>query len=122
MSYQLTFTAKPTYLHVVVTGSNSTENVMRYLAEVARECAARDCLRVLIEERLDGPRLDTMEVFRIAAQGSSRASGLFTAIAYVDVNAEGDLMKFAETVAVNRAMPLAVFSSVAEAEEWLLRQ
>jgi hypothetical protein len=60
-----------------------------------------------------------MEVFRIAAQGSSRASGLFTAIAYVDVNAEGDLMKFAETVAVNRFLPLAVFSSVAEAEKWL---
>jgi hypothetical protein len=56
-----------------------------------------------------------MEVFRIAAQGSNRASGLFTAIAYVDVNAEGDLMKFAETVALNRSLPLAVFSSVTEA-------
>jgi hypothetical protein len=122
MSYRVTFTAKSSYLHAVVTGTNSTENVARYLAEVRQECAGRGCSRVLIEERLEGARLDTMEVFRIVAQGSGRASGLFTAIAYVDVNADGDLMKFAETVGINRFLPLAVFSSVTEAEEWLLLQ
>jgi hypothetical protein len=42
------------------------------------------------------------------------------AIAYVDVNADGDLMQFAETVAVNRMLPVAVFSNVADAEKWLL--
>jgi hypothetical protein len=46
--------------------------------------------------------------------------GCFEAIAYVDVNAEGDLMKFAETVAVNRSLPVRVFSTVGEAERWLL--
>jgi hypothetical protein len=40
-------------------------------------------------------------------------------IAYVDVNAEGDLMKFAEDVAVNRFLRVAVFSSVPDAELWL---
>jgi hypothetical protein len=29
-------------------------------------------------------------------------------------------MKFAETVAVNRGLPVTVFSSVRQAEEWLL--
>ena len=29
-------------------------------------------------------------------------------------------MQFAETVAVNRRMPVAVFSNVADAEQWLL--
>jgi hypothetical protein len=29
-------------------------------------------------------------------------------------------MKFAETVAINRALPLMVFSSVGDAEKWLL--
>jgi hypothetical protein len=43
------------------------------------------------------------------------------AIAYVDVNAEGDLMQFAETVAVNRALPARVFSTVVQGEEWLQR-
>jgi hypothetical protein len=31
-------------------------------------------------------------------------------------------MRFAETVAVNRGMPVRVFVSVAEAEKWLLSE
>ena len=121
MSYKLSITQKPTYLHAVVTGLNSKENVMSYLEEIRRECIARKCFRVLIEERLAGPRLGTIDVFQIAAEGSSRAEGSLKAIAYVDVNAEGDLMKFAETVAVNRSVPVKVFSSVSDAEDWLGR-
>jgi len=120
MSYDLTITQQPTYLHAIVTGLNSTNNVARYLEEIRNECMARGCFRVLIEERLEGPRLGTIDVFRIATEGSTRAQGHFEAIAYVDVNAEGDLMKFAETVAVNRSLPVAVFSSVRDAEQWLM--
>jgi len=121
MSYQLTITPKGTYLHAVVTGRNSRENVMRYLLDIRRECTVRGCSRVLIEERLAGPRLGMMDVFQIAAQGSSRANGRFEAIAYVDVNAKSDLMQFAETVAVNRSLPVKVFASVSDAETWLQR-
>jgi len=121
MSYELTITQRPTFLHAIVTGTNTRENVARYLEEIQRECATRGCPRVLIEERLEGPRLGTMSVFQIASEGSGRAQGFFEAIAYVDVNAEGDRMKFAETVAVNRGLHVAVFASVGEAEQWLLR-
>jgi hypothetical protein len=120
MTYELTIHEKPTYLHVIVTGWNSKENVKQYLEEAIRACINRGYFRVLIEERLDGPRLGTQDVFEIAAEGSDKARGLLKAIAYVDINAEGDLMRFAETVAVNRALPVVVFSSVAEAEIWLL--
>jgi hypothetical protein len=120
MSYKLTIIQKPTYLHAIVTGLNKRENVAHYLEEILRECKARGCFRVLIEERLDGPRLSTMDVFQIASEGSDRSIGHFKAIAYVDVNAEGNLMKFAETVAVNRSLPITVFSSVSDAEKWLL--
>lgn len=120
MSYKLTIIQKPTYLHVIVTGLNSRETVARYLEELQRVSTNRGCRRVLIEERLEGPRLDTMDVFQIASEGSSHALGNFGAIAYVDLNAEGDLMKFAETVAANRFLPVKVFSSVIDAEKWLL--
>jgi hypothetical protein len=119
MTYKLTIEQKPTYLHFIVTGQNSRENVVRYLEETLRECATRRCFRLLIEERLAGPRLGTLEVFRIASEEGEKARGILTAIAYVDVNAEGNLMQFAETVAVNRALPVAVFSTVADAEKWL---
>jgi hypothetical protein len=120
MPYTLTIKQCSTYLHAIVTGTNSKENALRYLEEIQRECTTRDCFRILIEERLEGPRLSTVGVFQVAAESSSRSTGQFKAIAYVDVNAEGDLMKFAENVAFNRGLPVRVFPSVSEAEKWLL--
>jgi hypothetical protein len=122
MTYTLTIHEKPTYLHAIVTGLNSRETVQRYLQEVGTECLARGCFRLLLEERLEGPRLGLLDVFKIASEGSPEVSGMFKAFAYVDVNAQGDLMQFAETVAVNRRLPLAVFSNVADAEQWLLNE
>ncbi len=119
VTYRLTIDPKPTYLHFTVTGPNTKENVRGYLDEIRRECTRRNCYRVLVEERLEGQRLGTFDVFEIVKEGSYKALGIFKAFAYVDINSEGDLMKFAETVAVNRAMPVAVFATVAQAEKWL---
>jgi hypothetical protein len=121
-SFELRFVQELTYLHAIVTGTNSRENVAAYLDEVRRECMTRHCDRVLIEERLDGPRLGIMDVFDVAAEGSRRAPAQITAMAYVDVHGSGDLMKFAETVAMNRGLSVRVFASLPEAQQWLLRQ
>lgn len=120
MTYKLAIDQKASYLHAIVTGRNSIENVMLYMAEIHRECSLRGCFRVLIEERLEGPRLGTQEVFQIVSEGSQKARGMLKAIAFVNVNAEGGLMQFAETAAVNRGLPVAVFPTVAAAEEWLV--
>jgi len=122
MTYQLTITGKPTYLHAVVTGKNTLENVAGYLKELLRECEARQCFNVLIEERLEGRRLETWDVYQIASDNSALARGFFRSVAYVDVNAGGELMKFAETVANNRGVPMMLFATVAEAEAWLAGQ
>jgi hypothetical protein len=119
MSFQLQLTQKPTYLHAVVTGPNTRENVSGYLQALLRECEARQCFNVLIEERLTGRRLETWDVYQIASENSALARGVFHAIAFVDVNASGDLMRFAETVANNRGVPMHLFPTVAEAEAWL---
>ena len=120
--YKLTIDQKSGYLHVAVTGQNSSENVVQYMEEVIRECTARGCLRVLIEERLEGPRLGTIEVFGMVSKGSVRFQRSLEAMAYVDLNAEGDVMRFAEDVAVNRGFPVKVFPTVAAAEKWLLQE
>jgi len=119
MTYQLQISEKPTYLHAVVTGRNTLENVTGYLKELLRECEARQCFNVLIEEKLEGRRLETWDVYQIASESSTLARGYFRTIAYVDINAGGELMKFAETVANNRGVPMRVFATVAEAEAWL---
>ncbi|MDX2501868.1 MAG: hypothetical protein QNL14_15370 [Deltaproteobacteria bacterium] len=120
MTYKLTICKKANYLHAVVTGQNNLENIRRYLQQLLLECKAYDSPLLLIEERLEGPRLNTREIFEIVSEESPRAVGVFRAIAHVDVNAEGDLMEFAETVAVNRSLPVHTFSTLAEAENWLL--
>jgi hypothetical protein len=120
VTYKLSFAQKPGYLHAVVTGRNSKENVARYLADIQRQCMERACRRVLIEERLEGPRLGPLDVFDIASEGRDRVDGQLPIVAYVDVNAAGTLMKFAEDVAVNRGVIVQVFATVAEAEKWLL--
>ena len=122
MTYNLEIRKKHQYMHATVTGENSAENVKRYLEEILQRCIDAKCPYLLIEERLDGPRLGTYKVFEIASEGSLESHGFFRAIAYVDLNADGDLMQFAEAVAVNRGMPVNVFSTVGEAEKWLLKK
>src|SRR5215472_548746 len=120
MKYKLTIEPKAGYLHVIVTGDNTRENVTRYMEEVIRECTRRQCFRVLIEERLEGPRLGTLEVFEMVAAGSERFLRTLKAMAYVDVNARSaEMTRFAENVAVNRGFPVKVFHTVAAAEHWL---
>jgi len=120
MTYNLTIKQKPSYLHAIITGQNSKENVARYLENILHECINRNSFNVLIEERLEGPRLNTLDVFEIASEGAGKARGKFGKIAYVDVYAVGDFMKFAENVAFNRGLRVSVFRTVAEAENWLL--
>ena len=122
MNFELTLTEKPGYVHAVVTGQNTLENVVMYLKELRAACEARGFTRVLVEENLTGRRLETWDVYQIASEGSKTGSGKFEAIAFVDVNAHGELMKFAETVANNRGVPLNVFATVADAEAWLRKK
>ncbi len=119
MTYQLEIIEKPNYLHAIVTGKNTMDNVVAYLKDLLKECEARRCYNVLIEERLEGRRLETWDVYQIASDNSTFARGYFRNVAYVDVHAGGELMKFAETVANNRGVPMMLFPTVAEAETWL---
>ena len=74
----------------------------------------------LIEERLQGPRLGTLDVFEMVSAGSTRFLRAPKAMAYVDANARSqEMMQFAENVAVNRAFPVRVFPTVMAAERWL---
>jgi hypothetical protein len=120
-SFQLHSELRSGYLYARVTGQNSAETVQHYMQDIVAECQNQQCFRVLIDEQLDGPRLDAIEIFSIASDGAMNTLGVFQAIAYVDPHM-GDMADFAETVAVNRGMPVKSFSTIAEAEDWLLRQ
>ena len=119
MPFKLTLEEKPAYLHALVTGENNKENIVGYLEELITECAARGRKKVLIEKRLEGPRLAIADIFEIISEKSRLTLGMMRAIAYVDVYATDEILRFAETVAVNRALPMKVFRTVGEAEAWI---
>ena len=122
MSMKLTITQKATYLHFIITGELSVENVLRYFEEIHNECVARNYFTILIEETLDGPRLNVVKVLELISEESKKSFGLFKAIAYVDVNAVDNSMDFIENAALNRGLPVRVFPTVADAEKWLLNK
>jgi len=121
MAYRIDCEDRGTYLYVLVTGTNTREAVLGYHQDVLAECRQREVSRVLIDERLEGERLSTFDVFDIASQGSRSAFAQFSAIAYVEAQMT-DLREFAEDIAVNRGIPVATFTNLEDAERWIEAQ
>ena len=121
MKYNFNVVSKGDYLHVTVQGDNTPQNVKDYLSEVLNACLKYGCNKVIIEENLHGPSLGTFDIFGIVANASKDPVIAKLQIAYMDVNKEHDLqgMRFAETVAVNRAINVRLFSDYGKAEQWL---
>jgi hypothetical protein len=122
MPYNLNMLEKPGYLHVIVTGDNTKENVMGYLSDLYHACVNRKCSTVLIEENLGGVPLDIIDIYDIIMEASKNVLPAIRRIAYVDTNPQHtiDTMRFAETAAVNRGVSVRVFSDVSEAKQWLV--
>lgn len=118
MTYDVQFVHMPDYIHAIVTGKNSRENFLGYIDDVLEESKRTQCRRILIEEKLAGPRLSESELFIVVDEASRRAFGFFDALAFVDEQI-GETRYFAETVAVNRGIPIAIFRDVEQAEQWL---
>ena len=119
--YSCTVESREGYLHLSIRGENTAANVRRILGDMVAACAQHGPSRVLVEEHLRGPSLGTVEAFEIVSEGSTTARSLVQQIAYVDTNPEHDssLLKFIETVALNRGVRVRLFSTVREAEAWL---
>lgn len=121
MAFRLTILERPGYLHFKVTGVNSAKAVREYLQQIHDACVERECSTALVEEHLDGPNLNTLQMFQLANEGSVRSRTIVRKVAYVDTNPEHPFedTKFVENVAVNRGMNVRAFRTVAEAEAWL---
>jgi hypothetical protein len=121
MAHELRVEHRGAYLHAVVEGDNTPEDVTEYLADIRRACLASGCPRVLVEENLKGPSLRTMDIFAIAERGGSNAAGAISMVAYLDLNPEHAAkdMEFAANVAANRGLNVRAFTDRREAEKWL---
>lgn len=120
MPYQLTIEEHPSYLHATVTGTRSAQNALRFLEEAYDACVKRGHSAVLLEMNLSGPSLDLASIYRVISKRSADATKL-RKIAYVDASTKDlDKKKFAETVAVNRAVNVRLFEDLDAAKQWIL--
>jgi hypothetical protein len=121
MAYEMRMIHEDDYLHVLVTGDNTPEDVAGYLDQIHQACAEQGFSKVLIEENLAGPQLRTGDVYDVVTAASAGVAPDVRYIAFVDTNAAHEFaeIKFAETVAVNRGVNVKVFRDVPSAVAWL---
>ena len=119
MTYVLRVEPKGSYLHATITGQNGRETVIGYFEGIREACRVRDCYRVLVEERLEGPRFSLPELMQLAAEVSAQTGATFEVLAYVDVHAEDDKIQQVAGLVVEPGSAVGVFNTVSEAERWL---
>ena len=122
MGYTLTLKAKGSFLHVMVTGENTPENLQKYLAEVYKSCSEGGFSAVLIEENLSGPSLLPVDVYKIITKASAQTSPIVNKIAFVDVDPThmSSIAALGEAVGRDRGANVRVFRTIEEAESWLI--
>ncbi len=117
--YELTIEVCPDYLHASVTGDRTGANALRFLKDAYAACVENEKSRLLLEMRLTGSRLGTLGIYRVVSDRSADGAKL-RRIAYVEAPLDDvEAARFAETVAVNRAVNVRLFTNVSEAARWL---
>jgi len=123
MEYRFSAERKGDYLHIRIQGENTPATIHRYLDEARKASIREGCPYVMIEEDLAGKRLRIGEIFGIIQEESLKFRQAIRLFAYVDVRAtDPENMRFAEDVALNRGVTMAVFATVADAEQWMRRR
>jgi hypothetical protein len=118
-AYKLTTEDRQGYLYAKMTGEqDSFETTMAAVTELAGICAARKATRVLLEHDMPG-QLSTLDVYKMATRLPDLYRGID--VAFVIHRSEiPDNPKFLENVARNNGATGRLFSSVEDAEAWLL--
>jgi hypothetical protein len=118
--YELKFEHKPAYLYVRVESSEPRESsAVDYLRDITNHCRQDDCRKVVIEKRIPG-RLGVWDVFSVATRFPLMGKKL-TKIAVVDKYLErSERKEFSVMVGRESGLDFHVFTSMSEAENWLL--
>ena len=116
---QVSIEGKPTYRHTKVVGPRTPGNAIRYLEEVYAACLRTGQLQVLLEMAFSGPSMGPSGILRVVSERSADGARL-RKVAYVEASMDGQQRaKFAETVAINRAVNVRLFENVGQAVHWL---
>lgn len=117
----LTFLEHPNFLHVISTGSGNTDAVLATGQVIVNRAKNLGVEYVIIEDQLDGPKMQPIDTFAWLAELSKSARNVFKAVAVVSEKQGAD-KQFMMSVAVNRGFNMALFDTALEAEQWLVEQ
>jgi hypothetical protein len=121
LDYQLTITPKPGYLHFRVTGINSAQTVLAYVAEMVQHCLKHKSRAMLVEDDTEGPPLDSLAIYDVASQASASVRQFIDRVAFLSNNPEMPLrnLQLAEAVAQNFKLNARAFTKLEDADAWL---
>ena len=119
MTYRFSAEAHETYVHARLDGTRTPENLLRYMREAYLACVQHGRSDLLLEMNLANADLDSSAIYRVIMQRAADGAKL-RRIAYVETGAvSAAKSRFAETVAVNRAVNVRLFPTLGEAKAWL---
>ncbi|HEX4779940.1 MAG TPA: hypothetical protein VH301_04255 [Usitatibacter sp.] len=116
--YRFSAEIHESYVHATVTGEHAPQNALRFLKEAYEACVKNGKDSVLLEMGLEGPTMETGNIFSVVQQ-RSEAGRQLRRIAYVDGGRDPEKAKFAETVARNRGVNVRFCPTVEDAKKWL---
>lgn len=124
MKYSFEKFVRDGFLHARIQGDNDVPTTRRYIGDLVRACEEENCVYVLVEENLEGPRLSVTEIFSIISERVAEVRSAIRVMAFVDASPERlkSNVQFGETVSVNRGMTVKVFDTLKEAETWLRKK
>jgi hypothetical protein len=119
--YELTFDERPLYLYARITAEKTDVPMsIQYWTSIVGKCEELGVDRVLAEQIVSGG-LDTTEMFTLA-RAVAAMQPLGVKIAFVDPFVHNyEQHQFGELAATNRGLWAKVFTTVPEAENWLLQ-
>ena len=119
MTYRVTIETHKTYVQARLDGARTPENLLRYLREAYLACVQHGRRDLLLEMHLGNADLDSSAIYRVVLQRAAEGARL-RRIAYVETGmVSAAKSRFAETVAVNRAVNVRLFPTLGEARAWL---
>src|SRR5262245_16142522 len=123
MSVQLQIEEKPGYLEVRFIGVGTAEDVWRQFELIAEHCNRANKNKLLLnftEAREAYGKATLVDRYFLAERGQIFAHYKLIKVAGVDRPERIDPQKFGQLVAQNRGVNARAFTTVEDAEEWLL--
>jgi len=119
MTYNLTLETHNDYLHARITRQDSTENSLRYWAQVAEAVQSAKLKKILVEELLEGEP-DTLGTYQVATSIAQLFSYHPVRIAFVDPrHGASTANSFSLNVTRNRGVNIRFFADCEAGRQWL---